>query len=298
MDCSPCSTGTVAKVRACGQSSSDSVTTQVEFPASLEQSPMRRKRPGITPPSNAAPRKCAKIEPGTKTGPVDCDAPLATVKKKPIKANQNRDLPTIMSLKLRLLPDRFVAGACFFYSVAQSLHAISSDVPLDDAPLRAKAIAVYCEMCGLSVEESALTMNGDLERGTWGARPQGGLPDHFACLAKHVGGSLVLLRTNTYSIVTSAFGMDGALTSAIVWVPGHDAPLCVHGCGDLEEHCQRATVVVIVEAERDGHMSGGHFRGAVFDHSLQVAPFCTLHGMMSMLPYNTRPVGGFRARHL
>ena len=47
MDYSPCSTGTVATVRACSQCSSDSVTAQVETPTCLEQSPMRRKRPGF-----------------------------------------------------------------------------------------------------------------------------------------------------------------------------------------------------------------------------------------------------------
>ena len=56
--------------------------------------------------------------------------------------------------------------------------------------------------------------------------------------------------------------------------------------------------MVIAEAERDGYGSGGHFWGAVLDHSLQVAPFCTLHGVMSMLPYRTAPVGGFKVRHL
>ena len=56
--------------------------------------------------------------------------------------------------------------------------------------------------------------------------------------------------------------------------------------------------MVIAEAERDGFQSGGHFRGAVFDHLLKVAPFCTLHEIMSVLPYKTGPVGGFRARHL
>ena len=141
-------------------------------------------------------------------------------------------------------------------------------------------------------------MNRNLERGTWGAGPQGGLPDHFASRAKHVGGSVVLLRTNMYNIVPLSFGTDSALTSATVWVPGREAPPCVHGCGDMKEHCQRATVVVNAEAQHDCHVSGGHFRGAVFDHSLQVAPFCTLYGMMSMLPYRTRPVGGFRVRHL
>ena len=81
VDCSPCSTGTVATVRASRQSSIDSVTAQVENPTCLERSPVRRKRPGIPPPSNAgatSPRKCAKAEPGTKTGPMDCDAPLAS----------------------------------------------------------------------------------------------------------------------------------------------------------------------------------------------------------------------------
>ena len=136
-------------------------------------------------------------------------------------------------------------------------------------------------------------MNRDLEKETWGGQPKGGLPDYFGSLAKHVDGSVPLLRTNTFSIATSRFGMDSHLTSATVWVLGRDAPLCVRGCGDMEEHCQRATVVVIAEAERDGDGSRGHFRGPVFDHSLQVAPFCTLHGMMSMLPYKTGSVGGF-----
>ena len=34
----------------------------------------------------------------------------------------------------------------------------------------------------------------------------GGLPDRCASLANHIGGNVVLLRTNTYSIVTSSFG--------------------------------------------------------------------------------------------
>ena len=202
------------------------------------------------------------------------------------------------SLKLRISPDQYVAGACFFYAVAQSLHAISSSVPLDGAWLQAKAIAVFREMCGLSIQEFALSVNRDLKKETWNGRPQGGMLEHFTSLAKHVDGSVVLLRSNRFIIVTSSFGMDSALTSATVWVPGRDVPLHVRDCGDMEEQCHRATVVVIAEAERDGVKGGGHFRGAVFDHSLQVAPFCTLHGMMSILPYKRGPVGGFRAWHL
>ena len=105
-------------------------------------------------------------------------------------------------------------------------------------------------------------------------------------------------RSDRYSIVTSGFGIDSALTSAIVWVPGREHPLHYRDCGDMEEQCHRATVVVIAEAERDGVRGGGHFRGAVFDHSLHVAPFCTLHGMMGILAYKRGPVGGVRAWHL
>ena len=170
-------------------------------------------------------------------------------------------MPTIRFLKLLLLPDQLVAQACFSYFVAQSMHAVGSDGPLSDTSLRAKAIAVYREMCGFLVEESVLSLNRDLERGTLGARLQGGVPEHFARLAEHVSGSVVLLRTNTYIIVAS-FGMDTALTSATVLVPGPEAPLCVHGCGDMQEHCQRATVVVIADAERDGYGNGGHFLGS------------------------------------
>ena len=248
VDCSPCSTGTVATVKASSQSISDSESTQVEHPSSLEQSPGSRKRPGFTPPSNGAPVKRGKKEQGTKTAPIDPDAiALDDVDQKPNKAEGGIVLPTVRSLNLRILPDQYVAGACFFYAVAQSLHAISSDATLDSASPRAKAIAVFREMCGLSNQESALSVNRDLEKDTWHGRPQGGM--HFASLAKHVDGSLVLLRSNRFSIVTSGFGMDSTLTSATVWVPGRDVPLHFRDCGDMEEQCHRATVVVIAEAD-------------------------------------------------
>ena len=157
---------------------------------------------------------------------------------------------------------------------------------------------MFPEMCGLSIQESALSVNGDLAEDTWHGRPQGGMPDHFASLANDVDGSVVLLRSNRFSIVTSGFGMDSALTSATARVPRPDVLLHFCDCGDFEEQCNRATVVVIAEAERDGVKAGGHFRGAVPDHSLQVAPFCTLQRMMSILPYKCGPDWGFRAWHL
>ena len=186
----------------------------------MEQSPRSKKRPGVTPPSNGAAVKRGKKEQGTKTAPIDPDAmALDGVDKKPSKAEVGRVLPTARSLKLCIRPDQYVAGACFYHAVAQSLHAISSNTPLDGASLRAKAIAVFRDMCGLSFQESALSVNRDLEKDTWRGRLQGGIADHFAALAKHVDGSVVLLRSNRFSIVTSGFGIDSALTSAAVWVP-------------------------------------------------------------------------------
>ena len=289
----------MATVKACSQSSADSGSTPVEHHSSLKQSPRSRKRAGVTPPSNGAPVKRGKKEQGTKTAPIDPDAiALDDVDQKYNKAKGGIVLPTVRSLKLRILPDEYVARACFFYAVAQSLHAISSDAPLDSASLRANAIAVFGEMCGLSIQDSALSVNRDLEKDTWHGRPQGGMPEHFASLAKHVDGSVVLLRSNRFSIVTSGFRMDSALTSATVWVPRRDVPLHFLDSADMEEQCHRATVVVIAEVERDRVKGGGHFRGAIFDHSLQLAPFCTLHGNMSTLPHKRGPVGAFRAWHL
>ena len=60
VDCSPCSTSTVATVRACSQSSADSGWTPVAHPSSLVQSPRSRKRPGVTPPSTGAALKRGK----------------------------------------------------------------------------------------------------------------------------------------------------------------------------------------------------------------------------------------------
>ena len=153
---------------------------QVEHPSHLQQSPMRKKCLGIAPAGIAwatPPQKCAKTEPGTKTGHVDGDAPLASVRKKTIRANVNGDLPTIRSLNLRLLPDQYVAEACFFYSVAQSLYALPSDIPQSATDLQEKASAVYREVCDSSDKESPTLVHNDLDKETWGARPQGGLPD-------------------------------------------------------------------------------------------------------------------------
>ena len=51
-------------------------------------------------------------------------------------------------------------------------------------------------------------MRRDLEKETWAWRPKGGPPEQFANLPKHVGGNVVLLRTNTSSVVKSSFGTD------------------------------------------------------------------------------------------
>ena len=133
--------------------------------------------------------KRGKKEQGTKTAPIDTDATaLDDVDQQPNKAEGGIVLPTVRSLKLPIPPDQYVAGACFYYAVAQNLHAISSNAPLDRASLRAKAIAVFREMCELSIQEPTLSVNRDLEKVTWHGRPQGGMREHFASLAQHVDG--------------------------------------------------------------------------------------------------------------
>ena len=216
MGFSPCSTGTVAALSACSQSGCDFVMAPVEHPSPLEQSPTGRKRPAIARPCirlPTPPQKCAKTEPGTNSSPVDCDAPLASVRRKPIKASVNRDIPANRSLKLRLLPDQYVSGAFFVYSLAHSLHALASDNPQSATSLQERAIVQCREMCDILVTEFTSAVHKDLDKETWGARPQGGLPELFASLAEHVVGNVVLLPTNTYNIVTSSFGMDTTLTS-------------------------------------------------------------------------------------
>ena len=117
---------------------------------------MKKKRPAITTASIVNPTiiKYAKTEPGTKTGAMDGDARLSSVQKKPIKANVNRHVPTTF-LKFRLLPNQHVSRVSFFYPVAYSMHAPSSDTLLKGTKLRARAITMYREMCGIQVAEQS-----------------------------------------------------------------------------------------------------------------------------------------------
>ena len=74
----------------------------------------------------------------------------------------------------------------------------------------------YRKICDIPVTESASSVHKHLNKETRGGCPQGALLQHFASLAKHVVGNVVLLRTNTYSIVTSSSGMDKTLTRAAI----------------------------------------------------------------------------------
>ena len=67
---------------------------------------------------------------------IDFEHPDQKVEVDKIKAPAGRELPTIRQLKLRLARDKYVAGACFFYAAALSLHALRSQTPLTGADLR------------------------------------------------------------------------------------------------------------------------------------------------------------------
>ena len=103
----------------------------------------------------------------------------------------------------------------------------------------------------------------------------------------------MVLRKNTHNIVASSFGMESALTSATIWVSGREAPLRVHGFGDMAQHCQRATVVVIAEAIQWSPFSGSSLRSPMAGR-----PLLHIAGVMSMLLYRAGPVGRFRVQHL
>ena len=71
-----------------------------------------------------------------------------------------------------------------------------------------------------------------------------------------------------------------------------------HTIQEMEEACEQACVIVVGEAERDGLRPGGHYRGASYDRSLQVAPLCVLHGIMGTLLYTRETLGQFSLRRL
>ena len=229
---------------------------------------------------------------------IDCDNPDQKVEVDKIKAPASRELPTIRQLKLRLARDEYVAGACFFYAAALSLHALRSQTPLTGVDLRVEATTMYRERCGIEVKESALGVCRALEENDWEGKPWGGRPDHFRHLAHHINGKVVLLRTNTPKIMDSRFGPDTAVTSAAVWSPGMAEAKVYHTIQEMEEACEQACVNVAGEAERDGQVPGGHYRGASYDRSLQVAPLCVLHGIMGTLLYTRETLGQFSLRRL
>ena len=157
---------------------------------------------------------------------------------------------------------------------------------------------MYRERCGREVKESALSVRTAQEENNWDRKPGGGMPDHFRHLAHHINGKVVLLHTNTPKIMDSRFGPDTALTSAAVWSPGMAEAKVYHTIHEMEEACEQACVIVVGEAERDGHRRGGHYRGASYDRSLQVAPLCVLHGIMGTLLYTRETLGQFSLRRL
>ena len=124
-----------------------------------------------------------------------------------------------------------------------------------------------------------------LEEVAWGTRIWGGLLDHFESLATHMDGEVLLLPTNTQSLMCPRFGTNTAVKSAAVWSPGMAEAKVQHTTHEMEEACEQACVIIIGEAERDGFRSGGRFRGASYDRSLQVAPLCVLHGIMGTVVY-------------
>ena len=106
------------------------------------------------------------------------------------------------------------------------------------------------------------------------------------------------MRTNTPKIMGSRFGPDTAVTPAAIWSPAMAQAKVYRRTQEMEEACEQACVILIGEAERDGFRGGGHFRGASYHRSLQVAPLCVLHGLMGTLVYTRETFGQFFLRRL
>ena len=176
---------------------------------------------------------------------IDCDNPNQKVEVDKIKAPASRELPTIRQLKLWLARDEYVAGACFFYATALSLHALRSETPLTGVDLRVQATTMYRERCGIEVKESALSVCRALEEKNREGKPWGGKPDHFRHLSHHIDGKVVLLRTNTHKIMDSRFGPDTAVTSAAIWSPGMGEAKVYHTIQEMEEACEQACVTAM-----------------------------------------------------
>ena len=87
-------------------------------------------------------------------------------------------------------------------------------------------------------------------------------------------------------------------TSRAVWIPGMAETKVYHTIEDMEEACEQAMVIVIGEAQHHGRRPGGHYRGASYDCSLQVAPLCFWHGIMGTLVYTRETFGQFSLRRL
>ena len=128
--------------------------------------------------------------------------------------------------------------------------------------------------------------------------PREGSPDHFLHLATHIDEKVVLLRTNRPKMMDSRFGPDTATMSAAVLSPGMAEAKVYHTIEEMEEACEQACVILIGEAERDGFRAGGHYQGASYDRSLQVAPLCVLHGIMGTPVYRRERFGQFCLRRL
>ena len=120
--------------------------------------------------------------------------------------------------------------------------------------------------------------------------PRGVWQNNFRHLATHIDGKVVLLRTNTPKIPGSRCGTDTAVTSTAVWSPGMAEAKVYRTTHEMKEACEQACVFLINGAEHDWFRSGGRFRGATYDRSLQVAPLCVLHGIMGTLVYTMRDV--------
>ena len=176
-----------------------------------------------------------------------------------------------------------------FFVAAQSIHAQQCQTPPQGAQLRVQGTLLYRERCGIEMGKG----HGGCYLAPTGVG--GGLTDHCQKPATNIGGKVVLLCTDTHSIMKERFG---TVTAVTFWSPGGEEAKVYRMTAKMEEECEAACLIIIGEAEKDGFQSGGPFRGATYDRDLQVPPLSFLHGVMRTLVYTREALGTFSLQRL
>ena len=115
-----------------------------------------------------------------------------------VRSNPKQVLCSLRDLSLSLFSDEFIPGGCLFIGLARSYAAKGQGRDQTTSELATNVVGLYEACVGTKDDE----LCHRLRRGaSWGARQEGGLGDHLAAAARHLGGSIVVLRMQRSSLL-------------------------------------------------------------------------------------------------